>query len=134
MFDKRRAHRVCAAICLLFVLASGAHGVEEAQAQGTPGLEGTLPVYRMPRIINRIEPEYTDQARENKLEGTVVLLLVVGVDGKAHDIRVKRSLGMGLDERAVEAVRQWQFKPATKDGQQVPLEVGLEVNFRLYPK
>ncbi len=52
--------------------------------------------------------------------------------GKPQQIRVQRSLGMGLDEKAIEAVRQWRFEPAKKDGQPVPVMINVEVNFRLY--
>ncbi len=58
--------------------------------------------------------------------------VIVGTDGKPHDIYVQRSLGMGLDEKAVEAARLWRFAPGTKDGAPVPVEVFLEVNFHLY--
>ena len=57
---------------------------------------------------------------------------IIGTDGKPHDITVQRSLGMGLDEKAMEAVKQWRFEPGTKDGQPVPVEVSMEVSFRLY--
>jgi len=57
---------------------------------------------------------------------------VIGPDGKPRDVRVQRSLGMGLDEKAIEAVRSWKFEPAKKDGQPVAVQVNVEVNFRLY--
>ena len=85
-----------------------------------------------PKILYRIEPEFSEEARKNKWQGVVVLRVVIGTDGKAHDIRVQRSLGMGLDEKAVEAVNQWRFDPGHKDGQPVPVEVSFEVSFRLY--
>jgi TonB family protein len=85
-----------------------------------------------PRAIFRPEPEYSEEARKAKFQGTVVLSLVVGPDGRAHDIRVRRSLGLGLDEKAVETVRTWKFEPARKDGQPVAVLISIEVNFRLY--
>jgi TonB family protein len=85
-----------------------------------------------PRVLYRPDPEFSDEARKNKYQGNVVLRVVVGVDGKTHDISVLRSLGMGLDEKAIEAVRQWRFEPGTKDGVPVPVEVAVEVNFHLY--
>jgi TonB family protein len=84
-----------------------------------------------PRAIYSPDPEFSDEARKNKYQGTVVLHLIVGADGKTSNIHVIRSLGMGLDEKAVEAARQWRFDPAKKDGQPVPVEVDMEINFRL---
>jgi TonB family protein len=85
-----------------------------------------------PRAIYDPEPEYSDEARRIKYQGTVVLALVVDQQGRARDIHVARSLGMGLDEKAIEAVRKWRFEPGTKDGSPVALQVNVEVNFRLY--
>jgi TonB family protein len=85
-----------------------------------------------PRPIYSPDPEFSEEARKNKMQGTVLLRLIVGVDGKTRDIRVVRSLGMGLDEKAVEAAHLWRFDPARKDGQPVPVEVDMEINFRLY--
>ena len=78
------------------------------------------------------DPEYSEEASKAKYQGTVVLWLVVSADGKPQQIRVQRALGMGLDEKAVEAVRNWRFEPARKDGQAVPVMINVEVNFRLY--
>ncbi len=85
-----------------------------------------------PRVIYKVDPEFSDEARKNKWQGVVVLHVVIGTDGKTHDISVARSLGMGLDEKAVEAARLWRFEPGMKDGRPVPVEVNMEVNFHLY--
>src|SRR5690348_13182569 len=85
-----------------------------------------------PRVLYKPEPEYSPEARQAKLQGTVILSIVVGSDGRAHDLKVDRSLGMGLDERAIEAVRQWRFDPAKKDGKPVSVAVEVEVSFRLF--
>ena len=85
-----------------------------------------------PRVISDPTPEYSDEARKAKFEGTVVLWLIVDSYGKPRDVKVARSLGMGLDEKALEAVRMWKFKPAMKDGSPVAVEVNVEVNFHLY--
>jgi TonB family protein len=87
---------------------------------------------RAPKILYKLDPEFSDEARKNKWQGNVVLRVVVGTDGKTHEITILRSLGMGLDEKAIEAVKQWRFEPGTKDGQAVPVEVAVEVNFHLY--
>jgi periplasmic protein TonB len=65
-------------------------------------------------------------------QGTVLLRVVVGPDGRPRDVRVQRSLGMGLDEKAIAAVRQWKFEPAMLDGRPVAVQVNIEVSFRLY--
>ncbi|HKR32691.1 MAG TPA: energy transducer TonB [Terriglobales bacterium] len=85
-----------------------------------------------PSPIYKPEPEYSPEARQAKLQGTVILSLIVGADGRTRGIRIARSLGMGLDERAIEAVRQWRFDPAKKDGAAVPVAVEVEVSFRLF--
>lgn len=85
-----------------------------------------------PRAIYDPDPEYSDEARKAKCQGTVLLWLIVGPDGKPRDIRVQQSLGMGLDERAVEAVRKWKFEPAMKDGRPVAVQVNVEISFRLF--
>jgi TonB family protein len=78
------------------------------------------------------EPDYSEEARHAKYKGICVLVLVVGSDGRTHDIRVSRSLGLGLDEKAIEAVEQWRFKPATKDGKPVAVRISVQIKFHLY--
>jgi periplasmic protein TonB len=85
-----------------------------------------------PRPLSTPDPQYTDQARKAKVEGTCVLGMIVGPDGKPHDIRVQRGIGMGLDQKAIEAVQQWRFDPATKDGHPVAVQISVEVSFKLY--
>jgi protein TonB len=85
-----------------------------------------------PRAIYGPDPEYSEEARKAKYQGTVLLWVIVGPDGRPRDIRVQRSLGMGLDEKAIEAVRKWKFEPAMKDGHPVAVQVNIEVRFRLY--
>lgn len=85
-----------------------------------------------PRPVYSPDPEYSEEARKAKYQGVVVLYVVVDPNGRARDIRVQRSLGLGLDEKAIEAVRTWRFEPARKDGQPVPVAVNIEVNFSLY--
>ncbi len=85
-----------------------------------------------PRALDTPDPEYSEEARKAKYQGTVVLWLIVGPDGKPRDIKVARALGMGLDQKAIEAVRNWKFEPAMKDGKPVAVQINVEVNFRLY--
>jgi TonB family protein len=84
----------------------------------------------MPRCEYCPDPEYSKEAKKKKYEGVVVLLAVVTTEGKATNINVAKSPELGLDEKAIEAVRKWRFKPAMKDGKPVPAQVPIEVTFR----
>ena len=84
-----------------------------------------------PRLIHKVEPVYTEEARAAKLEGVVTLQIEIWEDGRPHNIRVQKSLEPGLDEKAIEAVRQWRFAPGTKDGKPVRVTAQIEVSFRL---
>jgi TonB family protein len=79
------------------------------------------------------DPQYSKEARQAKIEGTVVLGAIVGVDGHPHDIHVVRYLGHGLDEQAIESLKQWTFEPGTSEGGPVPVLVNVQMNFRLHP-
>ena len=85
-----------------------------------------------PTITYKVEPEFTELARFLKHQGTVILRLVVDTNGLPQDISLVRGIGLGLDENAVLAVRAWRFRPGQDgSGQNVPVIVNLEVNFRL---
>jgi periplasmic protein TonB len=85
-----------------------------------------------PQAISTPDPEYTEEARRAKAEGTCVLWLIVDSQGHPRDIKVVRGLGHGLDEKALEAVRQWRFQPSMKDGKPVDVQISVEVAFHLY--
>ncbi len=84
-----------------------------------------------PSVIYKVEPEYSEEARKAKFQGTVLLFVVVDEHGNARDIRILRPLGLGLDQKAIEAVQKWKFSPGKKDGKPVPVQAQIEVNFRL---
>ncbi len=84
-----------------------------------------------PRVIWKTEPNYTEKARRAKIQGVVLLDFEVWEDGRAHNIKVLRSLHSDLDEKAIEAVKTWTFKPGTKDGQPVRVGAQIQVAFRL---
>ena len=84
-----------------------------------------------PAVIFKVDPEYSEEARKAKYSGTVMLAVIVDAEGKARDIHVVKSLGMGLDEKAIEAVEKWKFRPGMKGGQAVNVRATIEVNFRL---
>lgn len=85
-----------------------------------------------PHALYDPDPEYSDEARRAKYQGNVILSLVVDATGHVRDVHVARSVGMGLDEKAIEAVQKWKFAPGMKDGHPVAVQVSVEVNFRLY--
>lgn len=85
-----------------------------------------------PQPVSTPDPEYTEQARVAKTQGTCILWLIVDDQGRPRDIRVVRGLGMGLDAKAIEAVKQWKFQPAMKDGRPVNVQISVEVGFKLY--
>jgi TonB family protein len=89
------------------------------------GVSPPVPIYQP-------EPEFSEEARKAKYQGVCTLGLVVGTDGRPTNIRVLSSLGMGLDEKAIEAVKNWKFEPGKKDGHAVATEIAVEVEFHLY--
>jgi protein TonB len=84
-----------------------------------------------PQILSKIEPEYSEEARKAKFQGVVVLQIVVDEKGNPRDIKIVRPLGLGLDQKAIDAVEKWKFSPGKKDGKPVPVFAQIEVNFRL---
>ncbi len=93
------------------------------QAQSTPATQ--------PGIIISHDPEFSIEATRAFVQSTVMLSITVGEDGKAHDIKVAQPSGFGLDEKAIEAMQTWVFRPGTKDGHPVPMPANVEMNFHL---
>jgi TonB family protein len=87
---------------------------------------------RYPRAVYSPAPEYSEPARKAKYQGTCILGLIVGADGTPLSVWITRPLGLGLDEKAIEAVQKWRFDPATKDGEPMAVLLNVEVSFRLY--
>jgi TonB family protein len=87
-----------------------------------------------PTLIHKVEPQYTKEALEAKLQGAVNLSATVGADGVPTDITVVTGLGMGLDEKAVECLRQWRFRAATNHGEAVAAKVRVVIEFRVPPR
>jgi len=85
-----------------------------------------------PKVIYAVDPEFSDEARRAKFQGMCVVTLIVDTQGNPQRVQVVGHLGMGLDERAVAAVKQYKFKPATLQGRPVPVEINVEVIFRIY--
>jgi TonB family protein len=105
-----------------------AEAVAELSNQAPRMARGTTP----PRAISAPNPPFSEEARRAKYHGTALLSLFVDKTGQVRNVRIVRPLGMGLDQKAVEAVSTWQFRPATKDGEPVEMHINVEVDFHLY--
>ncbi len=87
---------------------------------------------RPPRVLYQADPEFSEAARSQRISGNSQIYLVVEADGTPDHLRVARPAGMGLDEKALEAVSKYRFAPATRDGQPVRVEMYVEVNFQIF--
>jgi protein TonB len=85
-----------------------------------------------PELIYKVDPEFSEEARKAKFMGIVLVNLIVDANGNPQNVHILRGVGMGLDEKAVEAVRQYKFKPAREAGKPVPVELNVEVNFQIF--
>jgi TonB family protein len=85
-----------------------------------------------PHVTYHPDPEYSDEARKVKYQGTVVVSLIVDASGTTRELQIHRPLGLGLDEKAIAAISTWKFEPAQKDGKPVPVAINVEVTFRLW--
>ena len=92
----------------------------------SPGLNITAP-----KVIYQVEPEFSEEARRAKHQGSVLLSVEVDANGRVSNIRVVKSLGLGLDEKAIEAVSRWRFRPAQRNGRPVTVPATIDVNFHL---
>jgi periplasmic protein TonB len=113
------------------------NGTGDGYGPGTGGGAGGG-LYRVgggvsgPVVIHSVDPEFSDEARRAKYQGVCLISVIVDAQGNPQNPRVSRALGMGLDEKALEAVKQFKFKPAMKGNTPVPVMITVEVNFRLY--
>jgi TonB family protein len=124
-----------AAVLSIAMLAAA--GFAHADQQGAESEKKQDRIYNIggeviaPHLLAKVEPKYTEEARAAKIEGAVLLSVVVGTDGLAHQINVVSTPDAGLGTKAVEAVQQWTFQPATLKGEPVPVKAQIEVNFKL---
>ncbi len=113
--------------------AGGGNGIGAGSGGGYGG--GVMSVgggVAAPQVLHTVDPEFTDEARRARYEGTVAIRLIVDASGNPQNIEIVRHLGMGLDEKAIEAVRQYKFKPAMYQGHPVAVRMVLDVGFHLY--
>lgn len=109
------------------------HGVGPGEGGDTGGygLHGFTGASTAPVVVYQVEPEFSEEARKAKLQGVVMLYAEVDTNGRLRNIRVTRGLGLGLEEKAIEAVKQWRFRPGYRDGKPVVAGAAIEVNFHL---
>ena len=136
---KTRVQTIARALVVTFLLGGSVLFAQEAAEKTTANPEPADIVYKSgtkgvtnPRPIYQPSPDFSEKARKKKFEGVVILSLIITPEGTVRDPVIAKSLGYGLDEKALEAVRKWKFDPATKDGKPVAVRVAVEVNFRLY--
>ncbi len=92
-----------------------------------------IPRFSGPRVIHKVDPEYTPEALEAKLTGEVILSIVVDAEGNPTEIKLTKGLGKGLDEKAVECLQKWRFQPGMRNGEPVPVKATVAISFRLPP-
>lgn len=124
MLTKRVVLASVAALLLIVLPLAAFQSGRKAYRVGEDGV--TSPV-----LTHKVEPEYTPEAKEAKIEGTVQLTLTVETDGHVYDVNLVKGLDAGLDANAVAAVSAWRFKPGEKAGQPVPVKAKVEITFRL---
>lgn len=98
---------------------------------GSKAVASVKKLTRKPEVLHKVEPEYSEEARRARLQGFVRLAIDVGLDGIATNIRVVKSMGFGLDESAIEAVKRWRFRPALMGDDPVIAPALIEVGFHL---
>lgn len=106
-------------------------GIGNGRGQGSTPSYKSIGITQEPKLLHAEEPEYSDEARRARLQGTVVLAIDVDVNGGVANVRVVRSLGLGLDERAIAAVMKWKFRPAMAGGRPVTAPAQALVTFHL---
>jgi TonB family protein len=106
---------------------------ESGAANVGPGVRKIGNGVSSPVVIYQVQPEYSPEARAANFNGIELVNLIVDANGVPQNVHILRGVGMGLDEKAVEAVRQYRFKPAMEDGKPVPVELNVEINFRTKP-
>jgi TonB family protein len=113
-------------------------GAAESAIHAVPAQSDESPIYKpgrgvtAPRLVFSVDPEFTEEARALKINGIIVLSLIVDKSGRPAHIRMVRSLDPGLDQNAIVAVSQYRFTPATLSGEPVVTQVTVEVNFKIY--
>jgi len=119
-------------IALILLLVTGTGWAQTDDDRYSPeGYYIGEKVDQPPKLLYKEEPHYSEEARRAGIEGTVYLTAIVEKDGRAHDIRIQRGLGLGLNRNAIRAVREWRFRPGMRDGEYVRVRCNFRINYRL---
>lgn len=127
-------------VCGLTLLAAGYSAVQAFPLQKSDSSQDAGHVYSskdpgvvLPRVVKEVKPQYTQEAKDAHIQGSVLLAAVVDATGAVTDVQITESLDptFGLDDQAVAAAWQWQFSPATKDGKPVAVSIALQLTFTL---
>jgi len=132
----KRAIGLASAVFLVTLLRGSSAYAKQAIERGpdSPEAQHAAKDVKPPVLLKEVAPEYSDEARKAQLSGTVQVYLWVDRKGNPSHIKVVKSVGMGLDEKAVEAVGQYKFTPATRDGKPVTVDLYVDVNFEIVHK
>lgn len=127
-------------IAIVTLLASSTLWAQQAPTQAADSVQPQEIVYKPgkdvkpPKPIFMPDPPYSDSAARKKIQGDVLLAVVVTAEGKVRDVQLVRSLEKSLDQQAITTVGTWRFEPSTKDGKPVAVAINVEVNFHIYQK
>jgi TonB family protein len=127
------------AVVILAAPLAAQNAAPPADAATAPATDPTIsPLRRIgggvtqPRLLSKVDPQFSEQARAAKFSGVVLINLIVDINGLPQNVHVLRGVGMGLDESAVAAVKQYTFLPAMENGKPVPVGLNVEVNFQIF--
>ncbi len=112
--------------------SSAEEPIPAAQVMKVCSVKNPPPCATPPHAVFAPDPEYSEEARKGHYQGKCSLRMIVGTDGRVHDVRLYRAIGHGLDEKAIAAVERWQFEPATMEGKPVAVQISVEMSFHLY--
>jgi len=124
--------RILLVLSVLLVIGTATLLAAESKAQTSDQVVAITDNITAPRLSEVATPDYTAEAKKNRIEGTVTVMIVIDKKGNVVDAQVTKGLGYGLDENAIIAVKEWKYKPAEKDGE--PIAVKTEVTLSFYPR
>ena len=134
------ARPIASILAIVTLLAASVLMAQQASTQTADSAQPEEIVYQTgngvkpPKPVFMPDPPYTDAAARKKIQGDVLLKVVVTSEGKVRDVQLVRGVDKGLDQQAITTVSTWRFEPSTKDGKPVAVAINVEVNFHIYQK